>query len=312
VSRRLSAILQALLVTFLWSTSWVLIKVGLQGDLPALTFAGVRYVLASIVLAPWVLAHPGSRSVLRRMPGSVWGRLVLYGIILYTLTQGALFLSLSYLPANPVSLILNLTPLLVAAASLATGGERPTPLQGLGVLVAAGGVAAFFLPVGSDPLPAAGLAALLVCLGSNAVSSLMGRAINRRLDLPPLAVTFVGMAAGSVALLALGVGTQGFGTWKPEHWWIVAWLAVVNTALTFTLWNHTLRTLTAVESSILNGLMLPQIVLLAYLFLGESLTGRQIAGLVLVGVGTLVVQIRRETGQRSPAPGSPIPPVVDA
>jgi len=89
-------------------------------------------------------------------------------------------------------------------------------------------------------------------------------------------------------------------------------VAVVNTALTFTLWNHTLRTLTAVESSILNGLMLPQIVFLAYVFLGESLTGRQIAGLVLVGVGTLVVQIRREGEDHRPAPGSPSPSVVDA
>jgi drug/metabolite transporter (DMT)-like permease len=245
------------------------------------------------------------------MPGGVWVRLALFGIVVYTLTQGSLFLSLSYLPANPVSLILNLTPLLVAAGSLAIGGERPTALQGLGILVAAGGVAAFFLPVGIVPLPAAGVAALVVCLGSNAISSLMGRAINRRLDLPPLAVTFVAMAAGSIALLALGLGTEGFGTWKPEHWWIVVWLAVVNTALTFTLWNHTLRTLTAVESSVLNGLMLPQIVLLAYLFLGESLTGRQIAGLVLVGVGTLVVQIRRESGRLPSPPGSPSPSVVD-
>jgi len=45
------AVLQALLVTFLWSTSWVLIKVGLE-DLPPLTFAGLRYGLAALVLLP--------------------------------------------------------------------------------------------------------------------------------------------------------------------------------------------------------------------------------------------------------------------
>ena len=311
MSRRLSAILLAVLVTFLWSTSWVLIKVGLQGDLPALTFAGVRYVLASIVVAPWVLAHPGSRSVLRRMPGGVWGRLVLFGIVVYTLTQGSLFLSLSYLPANPVTLILNLTPVLVAGASLGLGGERPAAIQGAGVLLASVGVAAFFLPIGSVPLHPAGLAALLVCLLANAASSLMGRSINRRLDVSPLGVTFVSMTAGSVVLLVTGLATQGPGTWRPLDAWIVIWLAIVNTALTFTLWNHTLRTLTAVESSILNGLMLPQTVLLAYLFLGEGLSSRQIAGLVLVAAGTLVVQIRRGGGSLQPAPGSPSTSVVD-
>jgi drug/metabolite transporter (DMT)-like permease len=42
---RLRAILQALFVTFLWSTSWVLVKIGLE-DIPAVTFAGLRYFLA--------------------------------------------------------------------------------------------------------------------------------------------------------------------------------------------------------------------------------------------------------------------------
>ena len=42
--------LQALFVTFLWSTSWVLIKFGLQ-DIPAISFAGLRYALAFLLLA---------------------------------------------------------------------------------------------------------------------------------------------------------------------------------------------------------------------------------------------------------------------
>jgi len=301
VSRHLSAVLQAIFVTFLWSTSWVLIKIGLQGDLPPLTFAGVRYVLAALVLAPWVLTRADLRSRLRSLPRPTWVRLILFGIVVYSLTQGLLFVSLAYLPANPVTLILNLTPVLITAASLRLGGERPTALQGAGVSLAAVGVAAFFLPLGSVPLPAAGWAALGGCLLANAASSLMGRSINRRLDVSPLEVTFISMAAGSVALLLTGLALQGPGTWRPVDAWIVAWLAIVNTALTFTLWNHTLRTLTAVESSILNGLMLPQIVLLAYLFLGEGLSPRQLGGLALVALGTVVVQLRRPTPAPIPA-----------
>ncbi len=67
--------------------------------------------------------------------------------------------------------------------------------------------------------------------------------------------------------------------------------AVVDSAFAFTLWNTTLQTLTAVESSILNSTMLPQIAILAWVFLDEPLTTRQIVGIVLVG--TLVVQIWR-------------------
>jgi len=49
-SIRLSALTGALLVTFLWSTSYVIIKLGLKGINP-LAFAAYRYTLASIILA---------------------------------------------------------------------------------------------------------------------------------------------------------------------------------------------------------------------------------------------------------------------
>jgi drug/metabolite transporter (DMT)-like permease len=72
---------------------------------------------------------------------------------------------------------------------------------------------------------------------------------------------------------------------------------LVNTAFAFTLWNHTLKVLTAVESSVLNNTMLVQIALLAWLFLDESLDARQLAGLALATAGVLLVQLtaRRAT-----------------
>ena len=54
ISPQTRARFQALFVTFLWSTSWVLIKIGLQ-DIPALTFAGLRYGLAFLCLLPFLL-----------------------------------------------------------------------------------------------------------------------------------------------------------------------------------------------------------------------------------------------------------------
>jgi drug/metabolite transporter (DMT)-like permease len=77
-----------------------------------------------------------------------------------------------------------------------------------------------------------------------------------------------------------------------QSWAIIVWLAVVNTAIAFTLWNHTLRTLTAMESSIINGTMLIWIPIFAVLFLGEKITGKEITGLLVAGVGTLIVQLR--------------------
>ena len=80
---------------------------------------------------------------------------------------------------------------------------------------------------------------------------------------------------------------------SPLNWATIIWLALVNTAFAFTLWNHTLRTLSAMESSIINNTMLFQIALLAWLFLGQTLGRRQVAGMVLAALGTLLVQMRK-------------------
>ena len=47
--KRTRALAEALLVTFLWSTSYVLIKLGLK-ELNPITFAAYRYLLGSAVL----------------------------------------------------------------------------------------------------------------------------------------------------------------------------------------------------------------------------------------------------------------------
>jgi drug/metabolite transporter (DMT)-like permease len=47
------------------------------------------------------------------------------------------------------------------------------------------------------------------------------------------------------------------------------------------------------ESSIINNTMLIQIAVLAWLFLGESLSWRMVLGMVLAALGTLLVQVRR-------------------
>jgi len=127
---------------------------------------------------------------------------------------------------------------------------------------------------------------------ANALSSILGRHVNQSGELEPLAVTVVSMGAGGLVLLAGGIAIQGLPRLTLTHWGIILWLAIVNTALAFTLWNHTLRTLTAMESSIINNTMLVQIAVLAWLFLGEPLSWHMVLGMILAALGTLLVQIR--------------------
>lgn len=298
VSPHTRAVLQALFVTLLWSSSWVLIKQGLE-DIPALTFAGLRYVLATICLLPLAIRRGALRD-LRHLPRREWAELIAFGLIFYTVTQGSQFLGLERLPAVTTSLLLSFSPVMVALLGIALLGEGITRAQWGGIALYLAGVLVYFYPVQIPAREVVGIAIVLVGVLSNAAGTVMGRGINRRRTLSPLAVTVASMGIGSVVMLAAGIATQGMPALSAQNWAIIVWLAVVNTAVAFTLWNLTQRTLSAIETSIINNTMLIQIAILAWIFLGERLGARAILGLALAATGTLIVQLRRsnkrETG----------------
>jgi drug/metabolite transporter (DMT)-like permease len=222
-------------------------------------------------------------------------------LLFYALTQGAQFVALAYLPAITTSLLLNFTTVMVALIGIPLLGERPTRQQWAGMVCSLIGVLIYFYPIAFPAAQIIGLVVALIGVLSNALSGILGRSVNRDTGLDPLTVTVISMGIGSSVMLASGLTIQGLPPLSPTHWLIVAWLAVVNTALAFTLWNHTLRTLSAVESSIINNTMLIQIALLAWIFLGERIRLQEGIGMVLVAAGVLVVQWKR------PSPKPPVP-----
>lgn len=143
-----------------------------------------------------------------------------------------------------MSLTLNFTPLVVALSGLLFLSERPGRLQWLGMVLFLVGAAVYFLPFEASLAPL-GLAAAVTALLANSASSVLGRAVNRRHDLHPILVTLVSMGLGAVVLLAIGLAIEGVPHLGPRSWAIIVYLAIANTALAFTLWNHTLRRLTA-------------------------------------------------------------------
>jgi drug/metabolite transporter (DMT)-like permease len=283
------AILTALFVTVLWSSSWVLIRRGLDDEqLEPLTFAGIRYLLASLILIGLVLASPRARATLSGMGRARWGHLVLLGMVFVAVAQGAQFVAIDSQPAATSSLVLSLTPLLVAGASTLALAERPTARQLAGALLIVLGAAAYFS--GDLGFTLVGLLASVVGLVANALGALMGRAMNRDQVLAPMVVTVVSMSSGAVALMIAGLALEGRPSISARAWLIILWLAVVNTAWAFTLWNRSLQQLSATESAAINNTMLIQIGLLAWLFLDETPGALDIVGMVAVSVGVYLAQ----------------------
>jgi drug/metabolite transporter (DMT)-like permease len=285
-SPRSQAILQALFVTFLWSTSWVLIKRALD-EIPPLTFAGLRYTTAVLILLPGLWKQ---KAAIRALSARDWGLLAGLGLVFYTMTQGGQFLTLNHLEAVTFSLLLNFTTVLVALMGVFTLREVPSRWQWAGMVIFLAGALVYFYPVSVPAGQALGftLAGFTVC--ANAAAALLGRAVNRKQTIPPTVVTVISMGIGALFLLGIGLVVQGLPPLSRSGWAVIGWLAVVNTALAFTLWNSSLRILSATESSMINNTMLVQIAVLAWLFLGERLSLSNVAGLILAAIGALLVQ----------------------
>ena len=283
-NHRLRAAALALFVTFLWSTSWVIIRWGLDDDddrLPPLTFAGLRYGLAAALLVAWT--RTGPRRAVHVVERASWRPLILLGAVMYALTQGAQFVAIDSQPAATTNLFLAMTPLAVAVTSAAVLGEHTSRRQRLGGLVVIGGALVYF---GGDlGATTVGVAAALVCLASNAAATLLGRAVNRSTRHSAAGITAVSMTAGALLLLAAGLVVDGVPhvSWSAAA--IVAWLAVVNTACAWTWWNQAQRALTATEAAAINTTMAVQIPLLAWIFLDERLGVPELVGIALVVVG---------------------------
>jgi len=292
-----SVILRALLVTVLWSSSWVIIRFGLDREgLSPLTFAGLRYSTGALVLWIVVLRSPEARTRLSiGRPALI--RLVGLGVVMYSLTQGAQFVALDEQPAATTSLLLSMTPLVVAALAGIFLRERPSRKQLTGAVFVAAGAGMYF--GGALGATTVGMIAAAVGLVANAVASMVGRAENRRVETAPLTTTVVSMSIGAVVLLVTGLAIEGPPTITARAAFVIVWLGTVNTAFAFTLWNHTLQHLSATESSAVNNTMLVQIAILAWIFLGEAPGVIQIAGIVLVSFGVFVATSRRasDTGE---------------
>jgi len=283
-------------VTFLWSTSYIIIKWGLI-EIPPITYAGLRYIIAFLCFIPFIAKRKYITEI-KQLKTAQWKKLILLGFVFYAVTQGAQFLGLSLLPSVTVSLMLNFTPLIVAIMGIFLINEKPSVLQWIGSVTFIIGIVIYFFPVSLSSSQSIGLAIMLIGVLANAGSAIIGRDINRNKDISPLVVTFISMGVGAIILLTIGSAMDGLPKASFNTWLFIIWLAVVNTAYAFTLWNLTLRTLTAMESSIINGTMLIQIAILAWYFLDESISYKEGIGMAIAGIGAVLVQIKKSNDNK--------------
>ena len=289
----------AFIVTVLWSSSYVLIKLGLE-NIPPLYFATVRYTLAFSILGAFDLA------IKRKDPrkGAPGGKrvalLVIAGIGGYTIAQGLQFVGLYYLPAVTTSFLLNFTPFFVLILSVGLLGEGTSLTQLGGVGLALVGAWAFFSQQAALGGQAFGILVVFVSGLGWACYVVVVRMLQRSASMSSLRLTTTTMGIGVVGMVVLTVISGQYAPLTTNDVLNIVWLATANTALAFFMWNWSLKTIPAYELTVFQDLMLIEIAIFAFVFLQETITPFMVLGMALVLLGVMIVQLRaRRTGPRA-------------
>ena len=281
----------AICVTLLWSSSYILIKRELS-DIPPLYFATLRYALAFLVLVAIQGAVGRGKAKSSPVGKKQVGLLAVAGIAGYTIAQGFQFVGLYYLPAVTTSFLLNFNPFFVLGLGMGLLGEGASPLQLGGLGLALAGAGAFF----SERVAWNGqLLGVVIVIASGvgwAVYVVAVRLLHRSGYTGSLHLTTFTMGIGVVGMAVLTALSGQYAALTTSGVLTIVWLATVNTALAFFMWNWALRAVPAYELTVLQNVMLVEIAVFAYVFLQETITPLMVVGMLLVLSGVFVVQAR--------------------
>lgn len=281
-----------LILSLIWGSTWLFIKLGLE-DLPPFTFAGIRFVIAALILLIII-------AVRRRPLPRDWRDWVLIagtGILSFAVNYGLLFWGEQRVSSGLAAILQTIIPVFgLVLAHLHLPQERITLPKLSGIALGIAGVTLIFsnqMDVGGAEA-FRGSVAIVVGAFAVAYSNVLVKLRGGKLD---YAVLSAGqMIAGLIPLLI--VGTLFEENPFKLHWTLLAlvslfYLALVGSVVAFLLFYWLVRHM-EVTKTMLISLVTPLIaVTLGMIVRGEELTWRIAVGGVSIMAGIGVVALRR-------------------
>lgn len=298
-----------LLASVAFASSGPLAKPAMQAGFTPLQVAALRAGLAAVVLLAVVgAAMPGVLRVRREQ----WPLLLAYGLTGVAAVQALFFIAVSRLPVGVAMLLEYTSPVLVALWVRFVRKTRLPALSWVGTGLALAGltlVAQVWSGLSLDLLGfLAGIGAA-VCSAGYYLLGEKGAGEHH-----PIGMVTWGMVVGAVGLLVVAPpwtmpvaafsATVEFGPWMSPVWVLLVAVAVLSTALAYSLSLSSLRHLPSTVASVL-ALTEPVVAtLLAWLLLSEVLSLTQILGMAVLLSGAALVQL----AARGPVtPAEPLP-----
>ena len=262
-------------------------------DIGPASLAFLRYAVAVLCLAPFVIAGGRVRFAPRDLLVVMGLGIVQFGILIALLNLGLQFIS-----STRAALLFSTLPLMTMIAAASLGRERLTGAKSAGVILTVIGVAiALGERLVAESGASDGLGAVLVLAAAlcGAVSSIFYRPYLSRY--PTLPVGALAMVA-SVVFLAGPAGLEGLfteGTRLDQRGWIVVLMIGLSSGVGYVLWLWALKHTTPTRVTVFLSLSPITASLLGALILDEPFTLGVLLGLAGV-VGGLWLATRTGAG----------------
>jgi drug/metabolite transporter (DMT)-like permease len=284
-ARRWGVPIAWLTLCIVWSSTWLVIKIGLR-DLPPISYAGIRFLVAIIVL----FAVSAGRVGLLPRRGSDYLLLAFTGVLMFALNYGLLFWGELHVSSGLAAVLQATIPIFGMLFAHWMLPEEPLQLDKLlGALVAVGGVAVICQRLLGFNGYMAFWGGLGIILGaaSAAFSNVLLKA--RAVQLAPAMIAAWQMIFGAVPLLLIGFTIEGNPVkfhWSAVSIFCLLYLAIIGSALTFLLLYWLLPRMTVARLQTISLITPPGAVALGWAIGGETFSLWSLLGgsLVLAGV----------------------------
>lgn len=278
------------IIYLVWGSTFLAIRVGVR-EVPPFLLAGMRFLVAGLVLYAWLRA----RGTVSPTPRE-WGSATLLAVLIFVLDYGLLFWAERRVPSGIAAVMVATIPVFMTLSeiivlrtqrlTLRLGGALLVGIAGVAVLVSHSG------SLGGAPVDTLGAVALEVAAITWSVAS----ALTRKLTLPASKAMSSGaqMLAGGVLLM---VTAALLGEFRGFHiqavslkaWLALAYLIVAGSIVAFTAYVWLIHHESPTKVGTYAYVNPVVAVVLGYFLGGEALGLRTIVGTALVLVSVLVI-----------------------
>jgi len=279
------------ILSLIWSSTWLAIKIGLQ-TLPPFLSAGIRFFIAFLTLSFYAL------KLKLKFPKDARSHLffLLFSLINFTIGYGLVYWGEQYINSGLTSVLFSVMPFYVAVFSIKMlPSETITFKKFLGIFIGFIGVAIIFQDQleFSGTMALFGMGAVLLSPGFSAMGTIMGKKARQKyhavtLNTLPLLYTSI-----TFFIFYLIWEQKASVQFTPTAIFSLFYLGIFGTAIAFVLYFTLLKNTSAVLMSLITFVTPPMALLWGWIVLGEAISWQLVVGMVIIFSG--IALVRRAT-----------------